>query len=47
MLDLYNALNTNVITGYINAYGTDGAAWLQPIAVLPARLVKVGIQLDF
>jgi hypothetical protein len=47
MIDLYNALNTNVITAYNNTYGTNGAAWLTPVAILPARLVKIGIQFDF
>jgi hypothetical protein len=47
MVDLYNAFNSNVIVGYINTYGTDGASWLRPIAILPARLVKFGFQVDF
>ena len=47
MVDLYNALNTSVVVAYNNAYGTNGAAWLTPVAILPARLVKLGVQVDF
>jgi hypothetical protein len=47
MVDLYNALNTNVVTAFNTQYGTTGTAWLTPVAILPARLMKLGVQLDF
>ena len=42
-----NALNTNVVTALNYTYGTTGAAWLQPIAILPARLLKLGVQIAY
>jgi hypothetical protein len=47
MFDMYNAFNSNVLTGYNNTYGTDGAAWLRPVAIIPARLLKFGIQINY
>jgi hypothetical protein len=47
MFDLYNALNSNTITAYNNTYGTNGASWLQPVAIIPARLIKFGVQIDY
>ena len=44
MLDVYNLFNASTITA-VNT--RDGPAWLQPLAILPARLFKVGAQLDF
>jgi hypothetical protein len=51
-LDLYNALNGNAILVQSNNYGnTTGAAtgsqWLVPAAILPARIVKFGVQMTF
>jgi hypothetical protein len=42
-LDLYNALNASPVLSFNNNY----AAWLRPTSILPARLAKVGAQLDF
>lgn len=50
MVDLYNLANRNTVLAWNNNYGTlagGGATWLQPIAILPARLLKFGVQLDF
>ncbi len=44
MLDVYNLFNASTITAVNTRYGP---AWLQPLAILPARLFKVGAQLDF
>ena len=44
MFDIYNLFNASTITAINTRYGP---AWLQPIAILPARLFKVGAQLDF
>jgi hypothetical protein len=43
-LDLFNALNSNVVTAQ-NA--TFGPRWLTPTGILQARLIKVSAQLDF
>jgi hypothetical protein len=47
MFDLYNLTNTNTVTAYNTTYGTNGASFLVPVAILPARLAKVGLQVDF
>ncbi|MGE0392350.1 MAG: carboxypeptidase regulatory-like domain-containing protein [Vicinamibacterales bacterium] len=50
MLDLYNLANRNTVVTWNNNYGTiagGGAAWLRPLGILPARLLKLGVQLDF
>ena len=50
--DLYNALNANPVRLYSGQYGATtgpatGRAFLIPAVVLPARLIKVGMQLTF
>ena len=50
--DLYNALNASPIRAYSGVYGATtgpatGSAYLIPGVVLPARLIKVGMQLTF
>jgi hypothetical protein len=42
-LDIYNVLNSNVVTALSNAYAT----WQRPQGIMPARFVKVGVQLNF
>ena len=51
-MDLYNALNGNAVLVQSNTYGattgaTAGSAWLRPQAILPARIVKFGVQVNF
>ena len=50
--DLFNALNGNAVLVQSNTYGSTltapiGAAWLVPQAILPARVVKFGVQMTF
>ena len=45
-VDLYNALNSNSVESYNQAF-IAGGAWLTPTAILPARFAKVTAQLDF
>ncbi|HEU4690746.1 MAG TPA: TonB-dependent receptor [Vicinamibacterales bacterium] len=49
--DVYNLLNTDVVTGYNNGYSaptpTRESIWLTPTAILPARYVRLNMQLDF
>jgi hypothetical protein len=44
MFDAYNVLNASSILGLNTRYGP---AWLTPTQILPGRLVKFGMQLDF
>ena len=51
-VDLYNALNGNAVLVQSNVYGattgaSTGSVWLRPQAILPARVVKFGIQVNF
>jgi hypothetical protein len=50
-VDVYNLLNTDVVTGYNNGYSaptaTQESIWLTPTAILPARYVRLNMQLDF
>jgi hypothetical protein len=46
-LDLFNALNGNTVLLINNTYGTDGATWLVPQGVLPGRIAKLSIQVNF
>ena len=43
-VDLYNALNANPVTAYNQTFG---AAWLRPNQIMPARFLKVSLQVDF
>ena len=52
ILDLYNAFNGSPVLVLNNTYGATtgaaaGAAWLVPQGILPARLLKMGVQIDF
>jgi hypothetical protein len=52
MVDLYNALNQSPILALNNTYGATvgvaaGAPWQVPQGILPPRLFKFGVQLDF
>jgi hypothetical protein len=44
--DLYNLLNNDAVTAYNNGYSPTGA-WLTPTAILPARYIRLNMQLDF
>jgi len=52
MADVYNLMNGNAVTTQSNNYGaTTGAAtgstWLIPQAILPGRIAKFGVQVNF
>lgn len=51
-IDVYNALNGNTVLTLSNTYGATtgaatGSAWQVPQAILPGRIVKFGVQLNF
>jgi len=50
-VDIYNLLNTDVVTMYNNGYtaptAARGSIWLVPNQIQPARYVRVNLQLDF
>jgi hypothetical protein len=50
-VDAYNLPNTDVVTAYNQGYSaptaTRGSIWLTPTAILPARYVRLNVQLDF
>ena len=45
--DVYNLLNANPVMRYSTAYGTTGAGWLIPQALMPGRIIRLGAQLNF
>jgi hypothetical protein len=45
-VDLYNALNSNAILTYNNAFVPNGT-WLQPVTILTGRLVKISAEINF
>lgn len=47
MFDVYNALNNNAVVALNNVYGTNGSTWQVPQRILPARLIKLGVQMNF
>ena len=46
-LDLYNVFNTNDVTIYNGAFGTDGSTWLRPTSIVAPRFVRLNITVDF
>jgi hypothetical protein len=50
-VDVYNLLNTDVVTGYNEGYvaptATRGSIWLTPTTILPARYARLNMQIDF
>jgi hypothetical protein len=47
MLDMFNVTNANTVTEVNGVYGTNGANWNQAQGILPGRLLKFAVQLDF
>ena len=52
MVDLYNALNDNTVLVQSDTYGATteaatGAAWLVPQGIMPGRVIKFGLQMNF
>jgi hypothetical protein len=52
MIDLYNALNASAVLVLNNTYGVTagpltGASWQVPQGILPARVIKFGVQMNF
>jgi hypothetical protein len=45
-LDLFNALNANPVASETSAF-SNISTWQTPLAILPARLVKITLQVDF
>jgi hypothetical protein len=46
-VDVYNAFNANDVLQLNTTYGTNGASWLVPQAILNGRLVKFDLQVQF
>ena len=46
-LDIYNATNTDVVTGFNQAFSPTSTTWLTPTSIQPARYVKLNAQIDF
>jgi hypothetical protein len=46
-IDLYNMFNSNVGTAFNQGFGTDGATWLRPTAVLNPRFARFNVTFDF
>jgi hypothetical protein len=46
-IDLYNLFNANSGTGFNQNFGSDGAAWLRPNAILNPRYVRFNATIDF
>ncbi len=46
-IDLYNMFNSNVGTAFNQAFGTDGATWMRPTAVLNPRFARFNVTFDF
>jgi hypothetical protein len=46
-VDIYNVLNTDVVTLYNTTYIPTSATWLTPNGIQPARYAKVNLTIDF
>jgi hypothetical protein len=46
-LDVYNVTNTDVVTGFNQAFSPANTTWLTPTSIQPARYVKINAQVDF
>jgi hypothetical protein len=45
-LDVYNAFNSSAVLAYNNTFVPNGP-WLQPLAILSPRLIKITAEIDF
>jgi len=46
-IDLYNLFNANTGTAFNQAFGTDGATFLRPTAILNPRFLRFNVTFDF
>ena len=46
-VDIYNLTNTDVATGFNQAFNPATTSWLTPTTIQPARYVKLNAQVDF
>jgi hypothetical protein len=46
-LDIYNLLNTDVVTARTQTYSPTTTAWLTPTGIQPARYARISAQFDF
>jgi len=52
-VDIYNLMNSDVVTTYNNGYTPPnpvtgaGSTWLTPTAITPARYARLNLQFDF
>jgi hypothetical protein len=46
-IDLQNLLNANTATAYNQNFGTDGATWLRPTAILNPRFLRFNVTVNF
>jgi len=46
-VDIYNLMNTDVVTGYNQTFSPTSTTWLTPTDILPARYAKISAQFDF
>jgi hypothetical protein len=46
-VDLYNALNANPVTAMNLSYVDNGAGWLRPQAILPARVFRISVEFTY
>jgi hypothetical protein len=46
-LDIYNLTNTDVVTGFNEAFSPASTTWLTPTSIQPARYAKISAQFDF
>jgi hypothetical protein len=44
-VDVYNLLNSDVVTGYNNGYSA--TSWLTPTSITPARYARLNLELNF
>ena len=46
-VDIYNLTNTDVATGFNQAFNPATTSWLTPTTIQPARYARIGAQIDF
>jgi hypothetical protein len=46
-VDVFNILNASPVTTYNQTFAGNGASWLQPAAIVAARIAKLSVQFDW
>jgi hypothetical protein len=46
-VDIYNVMNSDLVTNRTQTFSTTSTAWLRPTGITPARYARISAQFEF